>query len=334
MISPIISVLIPVYNVENYVEKCLHSIFSQRFADKMEYIIVDDCSSDNSLMIVHKVVAMYPLLKSQISVIRHEENKGIAATRNTLLQSAQGRYIQFLDSDDWCAHDFFEKIYEEIIYNEPDIIGFNYCVWDGYKITQSFDCFSTNNLVCIRDLLKENHGAVLWGKTIRRNLISQYSLFFKDNVDLGEDTLFSIKLFCWAKKIIILKDSLYYHRINNTSSITKKREDSVLEQLLEVYFYASEFLKTNFAYSFLKEDLVCMKIRLKLEIINKARNRFKYYGLWPEMSRCVFKVKDVNMSNKFLIFFSTKNKYIAEFLYLGRSSFSYIKNIFKQRSLR
>ena len=103
---PKISVIIPIYNTQNYLEKCLDSVINQTFKD-IEIICVNDCSKDNSLEILKK----YSKKDKRIKIIDFKENKGPASARNEALNIAKGEYISFIDSDDWINLDFYEKLY-------------------------------------------------------------------------------------------------------------------------------------------------------------------------------------------------------------------------------
>jgi len=96
----LVSVIVPIYNVEGYIEKCVRTLFEQTYQN-IEYIFVDDCSPDNSVNILEIVLEEYPDRKNQVHIVRHEINKGSASSRNTGLDLVNGEYIMFADSDDY-----------------------------------------------------------------------------------------------------------------------------------------------------------------------------------------------------------------------------------------
>ena len=96
--KPLISVLIPVYGVEKYIEKCLKSVFENTIAEKCEFILVNDCTKDSSIQIAKTMISSFPNL--DVKIIEHDMNCGIGATRNTALKNATGNYIIYVDSDD------------------------------------------------------------------------------------------------------------------------------------------------------------------------------------------------------------------------------------------
>lgn len=120
-----ISVIIPVYNVEKYVERCILSIMSQTYTESVECIVVNDCTPDNSMKIVEKMVSDY---KGQIQfkLLYHEHNRGVAAVRNTGLDAASGDYIIQIDSDDYCEPDMLEKMYAKAVEEDADIVVADY----------------------------------------------------------------------------------------------------------------------------------------------------------------------------------------------------------------
>ena len=111
MEQPKVSVVIPVYGVEKYIERCARSLFEQTMQEGIEYIFVDDCSPDRSIEILEKVLKEYPHREPQVKIIQHSKNQGIFYTRNTGVENATGEYIIHCDSDDWVEPDIcMEKV--------------------------------------------------------------------------------------------------------------------------------------------------------------------------------------------------------------------------------
>ncbi len=120
-INPKVSVIIPVYKAEQYIEKCARSLFEQTL-DDIEFIFIDDCTPDNSIDILKCLIRDYPHRKSQVKIIHNEENKGISTTRNIGLNNSTGEYIIHCDSDDWIDDDLYEKLYLKAIEEKSDIV--------------------------------------------------------------------------------------------------------------------------------------------------------------------------------------------------------------------
>lgn len=124
-----VSVIIPIYNVEKYAERCILSIMNQSYTEDVECIVVNDCTPDNSMKIVERLVADYkgPI---QFKLLYHEHNKGLAAVRNTGLYAASGNYIIHIDSDDYCEPDMLEKMYAKAVEEDADVVVADY--WETY----------------------------------------------------------------------------------------------------------------------------------------------------------------------------------------------------------
>ena len=96
----LVSILVPVFNVEGYIERCARSLFEQTYSN-LEFVFVDDCSPDDSMKILGRIVEDYPIRKDAVRIIRHDHNRGLAASRNTALDNASGFFVCTVDSDDW-----------------------------------------------------------------------------------------------------------------------------------------------------------------------------------------------------------------------------------------
>ena len=123
--NPLVSVIVPIYGVEPYIEKCARSLFEQSL-ENMEFIFVNDCTPDKSVEILRQVIEDYPRRYLQIQIIEHEENRGLAMARNSGLLIAKGEYIIHCDSDDWVELDMYEEMYEKALEKNADIVICDY----------------------------------------------------------------------------------------------------------------------------------------------------------------------------------------------------------------
>src|SRR5574344_1072078 len=121
----LVSLLIPVYNVEKFIKKCIESLFCQTY-DNIEYVFVNDCTKDESMSIIHDIIEKYSIEKSRVTIVNHNENKGISITRNDCLHYAKGDYILFIDSDDWIDCDMIEILINKANEDQADIVGCGY----------------------------------------------------------------------------------------------------------------------------------------------------------------------------------------------------------------
>ena len=217
-----ISVIVPVYNVEKYLDKCLSSLLNQRY-EGVEIIVIDDNSTDGSLTVAKKYVKY-----NNVKVISKEKNLGLSDSRNIGIKEASGKYIMFLDSDDYvedgCILKIREIVKEE---HEPDIIYFGYC--EEYEDTNEknirYGYISSRNHVytgeefALAELRQRNLYAAACFGVYKRELIMRNELFFESGI-LHEDELWTPQIILKADKVYT-SDYVFYHYLRRRGSITR-----------------------------------------------------------------------------------------------------------------
>ena len=232
---PKVSVIIPVYGVEKYIERCARSLLEQTL-DDIELIFVDDCTKDNSITILREVIECYPMRKSQIRILHHDVNKGLPSARKTGLLVARGEYIAHCDSDDWVDRNMYLTMYENAAKEKVDVIVCDYIVTDGGgKEDHLKACHSTNRDKFIENLLYQKDPWVVWNKMFSRKIYSKDFVYAKGN--MGEDMVTCAQLILKCKKIAYLPQPLYYYFCNPESITKHLTTDTILRNF--------EALKTN-----------------------------------------------------------------------------------------
>lgn len=319
-----ISVGIPVFNVEKYIERCLSSLFSQSIAKEIEFIIVNDCSTDNSMKIIEDICRKYKEL--YINIISHEKNKGIAATRNTLLENFHGDFFIMVDADDFVKPDFVEKMYKVAIDDSSDIV-----ICSSYRTNSESQLNKIDDSKCIKRpvkifmdnkdgikyLLSENKNSAMWCKLIKKSIFDKNSLFFEKNIDIGEDTLISVKLFYYSEKISFIDEPLYYHFIN-PSSLTNSSYDRKGTELLKCCQKIEEFLSQLPEKNDFYNDILYLKLRIKRQLLEKSSNKSKYYRLYPETVSVAMKAKWIAPHMRLVLRYCVNYPFIADFIFALR----------------
>lgn len=267
-----VSVIVPVYGVEKYIDKCLNCLVNQTLED-IEVIVVNDGTKDNSQKIIDKYVKKYPnKVKSFI-----KENGGQGSARNYGLKKATGEYIGYVDSDDYVEFDMYEKLYNKAKENNLDIvICGNYNVSEDYKskkIDLEFIKYNDNKL---NALLGKK---AVWNKIYKKNIVE--NLEFRSKV-WYEDFDFSIKATCNAKKIDYINEPLYDYLIRegstmNNSNIERNLEiidafnEIIKDKKYKKYYDILEFLAVDHIYISAVVRVINAKAdkQKKLEVINK-----------------------------------------------------------------
>lgn len=233
----LVSVIIPVYNVEEYLEECIESVLAQTYP-YFEIILVNDGSNDRSGSICDD----YVLKDNRISVI-HQENRGLSEARNVGAKKAAGKYIYFLDSDDWILPETFEKLVEKIDYTEADFVFFDAKSFeDGNpekEIKQNYLRHTEYMTDCGYNLLKElqengeYHSAVTL-LFIRKSFYENLNLNFVKGI-LYEDMIFTYETFCRGKKVSYINKPFYQRRYRSGSIMTSKKTIRNFRSAKEVY---------------------------------------------------------------------------------------------------
>ncbi len=227
MKKPVISVIVPVYNVENYIAKCLDSILNQTFSN-IEIICVNDGSTDNS----RKILEEYKNKDCRIKIV-DKKNGGLSSARNAGMKVATGEFYSFIDSDDWIDITMLEKLYNNMLEHESDI---SICAVHQFDETnQKIDDSNPYYTLEYFDKTFDNRAfsyvdtkpfimdvcVMAWNKLYRRSLIEECQAQFPDGL-IFEDGPFFFTIFFKTQKVSIVRDFLYYYRINRKNSIIQK----------------------------------------------------------------------------------------------------------------
>lgn len=298
ILNMILSVVIPVYNVERYVERCIRSCANQNISTSdYEIIVVNDGSKDNSLQIVKTIASEY----ENIRVIS-QENKGLSAARNVGMKESNGDYIMFVDSDDWIEENCFERIIDKLKKERPDCMVIGAVVnWGTFKVVQCE--YSIQKPISGKELLKRGvpHCApfAIWNKYFLNN----NNLMFVEGI-FHEDAEFTPKAYFTAN-IVSFLDGIVYNVYHNPNSITQtvniKKSHDLVKTICPSLF--------NFSRDLPKEDKVIFDDIISL-CLNNALYNTKHVSEEQQG-----KLNDEIYKNKFLyrsLISSSKLKYVVE----------------------
>ena len=280
--QPIISFIIPMYNTKNYIKNCLMSIKSIEMK-KYEIIIIDDGSTDDSVNEVIDIVKD----NEQIQLIS-KKNGGAASARNLGLSKAKGKYICFIDSDDWINSSIFNKTFEEqLLFEDKDIIFFNMVKY--FKERDYSKKYIDNDLYRLNEmsgLLVDNISYLnkfpgsSCGKLFRRDFLKKHHILFEEGIS-NEDIDFMINVVTKTSKYLFINRVLYYYRINRIDSMTNSNSKKIIQDMIflinkwkkienesilsilsyefsTLYFHAGK-LDSKESYQLLKENLWLLK---------------------------------------------------------------------------
>lgn len=228
---PKVSIIIPVYGVEKYIERCARSLFEQTL-DDIEYLFIDDCTPDKSVEILKRVLEEYPHRKSQVVIHRMEQNSGQAKVREWGMRNARGEYVIHCDSDDWVDVHMYEKMYNKAIEEDADVVVCDFCSTDCENEQYSKGLISKERENVIADVLLWRIAGCLWNKLVRRKEYTDHDLNYPTH-NMGEDTALIVQILWNAKRISYLPKPLYYYYTNPTSITKDVTDEKIRKRFLQ-----------------------------------------------------------------------------------------------------
>lgn len=225
---PFVSVIIPVFNVEPYITDCLQSVMRQTYKGEIECILVDDCSTDNSMEVAEKLIAEYdgPI---EFKILHHDHNQGLSATRNTGTDVATGEYIYYLDSDDYISDDCLSILTEPLADDNYDMVIGDYETFGGGQVpsllfVQQKEIFGNKNI--FHELAEHRLPVIACNKLCKHSYLKSNGIEFLIG-QLHEDDLWTYKICLCCTKISIQRKVTYYYRQRSTSIVYS---DSIKQQ--------------------------------------------------------------------------------------------------------
>lgn len=211
-----VSICIPIYNTEKYIEKCVISLFEQTYP-YIEYIFIDDKSPDNSINIVKKLINTYHK-EDKCIIISHDRNKGLAAARNSGVAASTGEFIMHVDSDDYLENNAVELVIKKQQEDDADIVSFGFITeYSQYKVESYPPLFKNGTDMC-KQLIKREVNMNLWGRLYKTSLYKAHNISAKEGADMGEDYQVAPILAYYAKNVSSLQIALYHYNCLNPNS--------------------------------------------------------------------------------------------------------------------
>lgn len=326
-----VSIIVPIYNVSNFVEKCAISLFEQSL-DCIQYVFVNDCTQDNSMEVLERVINKYSNRFNQIAIINHEVNKGLAAARNTGLRVAEGKYILHIDSDDFLEKNMIEIMYEKAESENSDIVVCDFLMQWNNKTKYFSQNYSKNGIEYTKMLLQFDVLPNVWNKLIRRSLFVESGITSVEGINTGEDYLLMPKIACYAKVVSKVDFALYHYNQMNQNSYMKSFSTKSIENLMTVLEQLTVFFESRTDYkNHFEKSLLIGKLRIKIQMTQACsiKDRLKVIRLYPE-TNSIIKSSKLNIQNRITIWLSKLNCFTSLniFIYIYRNLFYFKQYIF------
>lgn len=285
-----ISVIIPIYKVERFIDRCIDSLMQQTL-DEVEYIFVNDATPDGSMRVLEATLQKYPARLQQVKILAHEENRGLPTARNTGLKVATGKYIFHCDSDDFMEPDTLKILYETAEREGADYVWCDYYIsskkGSQYKAQREY----LDADQALRGMLRGDMIYNVWNKLVRRDLYDSNGIVFPDGHAMGEDMTMIMLLAC-ASKVAFVHYGGYHYVTTNPGALTKKYSDErSIKDLKYNIGRTSEFITEKFGNRY-QYETNCFKLNLKWFFLAFSSD-IKSYKLWhdcfPEANVDIFR---------------------------------------------
>lgn len=280
----------PIYNVEQYLEKALISVFTQTYKN-IEYVFVIDGSPDNSLQVLKDTIKKCDIESVRYTIIKHEKNEGIAKSRSDCIAKAKGDYVYFVDSDDWIENDTIEQMVTATLGGVIDIVGCDFMKDyitgnSSYHHEDYADNSKDNMLKC----LNYDIATVLWKLLIKKSLFENFAISL---INIGEDYIMSIKLYYYANTFTALNRAFYHYVQYNQNRLSFQSQRSIYDHIKCVNEVENFLLDEKCYNADVKHRLLLRKFNIKSNfVLNKSlmdEQAFKCTfpeskGMWREMN--------------------------------------------------
>ena len=295
-----ISIIIPVYRVENYISCCCMSLFGMRFQD-VEYLFVNDATPDGSMAVVESILNEYPHRKAHVKLLAHPKNMGVASARNTGLEAATGEYIAFVDADDWIEENMFEKLYQRAEAGHFDIVGCDwYLEFETSKRYMRQPVYERTS-DCLKAMLSGEMRWFLWAFLIRRGIYVKNNIRFLDGANIGEDMAVLIRCFSFARSYRHISEALYHYVKSNAVSMTALDSKKQIEIVKRNVDATVSFIRSRYPNSLEQElDFLKLNVKFSLLISDNAANYEVWNISFPEANRSIWKNAKQPFRNRLL----------------------------------
>lgn len=312
----LVSIIVPVYNVEHYIERCARSLYEQTYED-IEYIWVDDATPDHSIDQLKQITNEYPRRKPNVRILEHITNLGPAFARNTGLEHACGEYIYYSDADDWADSSMIEELVNCARLHQADIV---WC--DFYKSFSNKNIVVRQNLAlsmidCIQCLLSEKMHGAYWNKLISRQLYLKNTMKRSYNANICEDLLGCVQLFYYAQKVSYYPKAFYHYVQDNGQSISTHISSEKHTGLFINIDLIIQFIEEKQLNEQLSNELNFVKLLSKRPYLTSTemKNFIKWRDTYPEANKYILSYSMLPIKLRVLGWFASKSCWLPIYLW-------------------
>ena len=311
-----ISVIIPIYGVEDFIGRCAESMMRQTLKEGVEFLFVDDATPDGSIGVLEEVLARHPERQTQVRLLRHAKNQGLPAARNTGLAEARGTYVFHCDSDDYAEPTMLEELYSAAEAADADVV---WCDW-YLTFEQSERCMTMPALATADEALRAMLGGRMkynvWNKLVRRSLYEESGIEFPAGHGMGED-MTMIRLMANARRVAYVHQALYHYVKTNTASFCQTYSERHLADLKHNVSLTADYLTAQLGDA-IARDLAFFKLEAKFPfLISDGRNgEYRRWREWyPEANAYIMQNHNISARSRWVQWLAAHNFFAAVRIY-------------------
>lgn len=301
MASPKISVIVPVYNAEKYLHRCIDSILAQTFTD-FELLLIDDGSKDNS----GKICDEYVDMDSRVRVL-HKENGGVSSARNMGLEHACGKWITFVDSDDWIEPTMYEMMYDDAIKKGVELV---YCDMN-MVYEDKIETYQSAEFHIDKTKLIQNYITTVWTCLVlfmtKRKVYEDNKLKLPTKIDYCEDFWVAVRLMHYANKISHLPLALYNYDRANENSAMHTFGSKIEKDEQTVYLETISFFETEGVLEHYKKQMGWRILKSKQGLVLDATRHEEFLRMYPESHNHIWDCPYINTKLKIMMWLLSRN---------------------------
>lgn len=322
---PKVSVIVPVYNVSAYIEKCASSLFAQTL-DDIEYIFVNDCTPDDSVEKIERTLESFPERVPQTRIVTMPANGGQATVRRQGAILATGDYIIHCDSDDWADLDLYESLYNKAIEDNADIVV---CDEINEEKEGPVPHLVPDLPQCCRDVVRDFYkqpiGMFCHNKLVRRSLYVDNDVWPWDGLNMWEDNGLMTRLFFFGGKLSQIHSSYYHYNRTNVNAMTAGYGIKQVQQMIGIATNLTQFFIDQNCFDEYKKTMYAFQFLAKINLITDSFHNLRlYHDLFPESNSIISELNTNAFSTKGKVRFYFV-KYHLEWLFIVLFK---LKNIF------
>ena len=302
--TPLVSVIVPVYNVAPYIERCAKSLFEQTLKN-IEIIFVDDCSPDNSIELVKNLADNYPDRLAQIKYVRHEHNRGLAQARKSGLDVATGEYVAHCDSDDYVSVEMYEKLYDEAERTKSEIVYCDFLMDYGLQKTICRSVELCQDKVPFLERYIPFDWTSLCNLFVKRSVYLENLISYPIGIAYCEDFYVSCQLFYYAKRVSKVNEPLYRYNRTNESSIMHGLNPKTFEDEKKTYQFIIAFIEEHGLGRILEKVLSWRVLKNKQDLVLFPNKHEEFLKFFPVSRKYIWSCPFCNIKIKVMMWMLT-----------------------------